>query len=184
MNKEKILLLVRKFSNTRGSDNEKKCGCLLTAPETFTNKESNNEFTTGDNQSENTSIVPTISSATFPGSISSSKNSLESENVTNRPKTEKKLHAFGLFAVVAMVFSAVAGSGVLATPQFVYAYTGNAAISLLIWFIYGIIVMVGALCYIELGLTFPTGGGEYMYLNEAFGALPAFLYQWASFLFV
>ena len=51
---------------------------------------------------------------------------------------------------------------------------------LLCWVAGGIFALCGALCYGELGAQFPRAGGEYAYLKQAFGPLPAFLSGWVS----
>ncbi|NQY85157.1 MAG: amino acid permease [Alcanivorax sp.] len=41
-----------------------------------------------------------------------------------------------------------------------------------------LVALLGALVFAELGSCFPTAGGQYTYLLEAFGKLPAFLFGW------
>ena len=50
---------------------------------------------------------------------------------------------------------------------------------MLVWGIGAIVAILGAFIFAELGARYPEAGGGYVYLREAFGPLPAFLYGWA-----
>jgi len=52
---------------------------------------------------------------------------------------------------------------------------------LLIWVVGAICALAGAFCYSELGVNFPSSGGEYVYLTEAYGPTWGFMTGWASF---
>jgi hypothetical protein len=80
-----------------------------------------------------------------------------------------------------LVVGIIIGSGIFASPGPVFAYSKSVGVSLIIWFISGLLAFAGALCYAELGSAMPSsGGGEHAYLNHAFGSLPAFLFSWSS----
>lgn len=80
-----------------------------------------------------------------------------------------------------LVVGVIIGSGIFASPGPVLSYSKSVGVSLIIWFVSGLLAFAGALCYAELGSAMPSsGGGEHAYLNHAFGSLPAFLFSWTS----
>lgn len=81
-----------------------------------------------------------------------------------------------------IVIGTVIGSGIFLVPGSVLRQTGgDTNWALLVWFVAGILSLLGALTYGELGAMDPEAGGLYVYIRDAFGALPAFLYGWTLF---
>lgn len=77
-----------------------------------------------------------------------------------------------------IVIGGVIGAGIFRTPATVAERTGSGAQVLVLWAIGGLLTLTGVLCYAELGARRPQAGGTYVYLREAFGKLPAFLFGW------
>jgi APA family basic amino acid/polyamine antiporter len=79
----------------------------------------------------------------------------------------------------------VIGSGIFLVPGGVLRQAGGlAGPALLVWAVGGVLSLLGALAYGELGAMNPAAGGLYVYLREAFGPLTAFLYGWTFFLVI
>jgi amino acid transporter len=73
----------------------------------------------------------------------------------------------------------VIGAGIFKAPSLVAANVDSGALMLGLWLAGGAIALVGALCYAELASTYPSAGGDYHYLQRAFGRGPSFLFAWA-----
>jgi APA family basic amino acid/polyamine antiporter len=77
-----------------------------------------------------------------------------------------------------IVIGGVIGAGIFLTPSDVARSTASGTEVLIVWVLGGLLTLTGVLCYAELGARRPQAGGIYVYLREAFGSLPAFLFGW------
>ncbi len=83
-----------------------------------------------------------------------------------------------------LVVGNVIGSGIFLVPSSVLAQSGvSVPIAMAVWLVGGILSLLGALSYAELGAMEGTGsgGGLYAFIRDGFGAFPAFLYGWTLF---
>jgi basic amino acid/polyamine antiporter, APA family len=97
-----------------------------------------------------------------------------------QPATLRRTLGFTDLSLIAI--GTVIGSGIYLVPSVVLRETGGrASVAMLIWAAGGGLSLLGALTYAELGAANPDAGGLYVYLRDAFGPLPAFLYGWTSF---
>jgi APA family basic amino acid/polyamine antiporter len=82
------------------------------------------------------------------------------------------------------VIGGIIGGGIFRTPAAVAERVGSPALILAAWVAGGVVALIGALCFAELGQRRPRAGGGYVYLRETWGPLPAFLYGWALLLVI
>ncbi len=82
------------------------------------------------------------------------------------------------------VIGGIIGGGIFRTPATVAERVGSPALTLAAWIAGGVIALIGALCFGELGQRCPKAGGGYVYLRETWGPLAAFLYGWALLLVI
>lgn len=87
----------------------------------------------------------------------------------------------GLASATGVIIANMIGTGIFTTTGIMLMQGLNAQLVLACWLIGGLIALSGALCYAELATTMPRAGGEYVYLREVYGPLPAFLTGWTSF---
>lgn len=84
-------------------------------------------------------------------------------------------------ATTVVVIANMIGTGIFTTTGLMLGILESGWMVLLCWLVGGLIALAGALCYAELAAQMPRAGGEYVYLREIYGPLPAFLCGWTSF---
>ena len=91
------------------------------------------------------------------------------------------LRQLGFFSATALVISNMVGAGIFSTTGFLAGNLGSARLILFCWTVGALFAFAGALSYSELGINFPSSGGEYVYLTHAFGPEWGFMTGWVSF---
>jgi amino acid transporter len=90
----------------------------------------------------------------------------------------------GVFSATMAVVGGIIGGGIFRTLATVAERLRSPGLVLLAWIIGGVVALIGAFCFGELGQRRPRAGGGYVYLRETWGALPAFLYGWTLVLII
>src|SRR5262249_15546269 len=98
-----------------------------------------------------------------------------------RPQTAKLIPTRGLFSATMLVAGHVIGSGIFRKPGIMAAQVGSPELLLAVWLVGGVVSVLGALSNAELASMMPETGGQYLYLQRAYGPFVAFLYGWAGF---
>ena len=91
------------------------------------------------------------------------------------------LRQIGFFSATALVISNMVGTGIFATTGFMAGDLGSARLILACWGVGALFALAGAVSYSELGINFPSSGGEYVYLTHAYGPEWGFMTGWVSF---
>ncbi|VVC39527.1 Hypothetical protein CINCED_3A008420 [Cinara cedri] len=115
-----------------------------------------------------------------------------STTATSIPQHNVKLRReLGLFSAVCLIISVMLGSGIFVSAGNALKNTGSVGMCLVIWASCGLLSLLGALSYAELGTVVNKSGGEFSFYQAAFsdkhkfwGPLPSFIYSWVSIMYV
>src|SRR6202142_3282933 len=103
------------------------------------------------------------------------------------PATEKEseqpslVRSLSLLDSVLLLVSGIIGSSIFLTAKDIAGPLPNTKLFFLVWILGGAISLCACVAFAEIGSMFPDSGGQYIYLREAYGDLPAFLYGWMLF---
>lgn len=96
---------------------------------------------------------------------------------TRLPREEKP--GLSVMDATVVLVGVVIGIGIFGFPPLVAQHAGSEAMYLALWCAGGLVMLVGALCYAELGSAYPGAGGEYLYLTRAWGPRVGLMFAWA-----
>src|SRR5215469_7185022 len=88
--------------------------------------------------------------------------------------------ALGPWATTAMVIGTAIGSAIFLVPTQMIRAVGSPGDVFSVWIFGGVLTLFGALTYAELSAAMPGAGGEYVYLNAAYGPFFGFIYGWTQ----
>lgn len=86
-----------------------------------------------------------------------------------------------LWDTTLLVLGLVLGGGIFLTPSSIAQAIPSRGWILAAWIVGGLLSIAGGFVYAELGAMMPRPGGMYLYIREAFGAMPSFLYAWVAY---
>lgn len=89
--------------------------------------------------------------------------------------------SLGLLSATSLVAGSMIGSGIFIVTTLMARDIGSSGYMLLLWVVTGFLTMTAALTYGELAGMMPTAGGQFVYIQRAFGKLWSFLYGWTVF---
>ncbi|CAF3008133.1 unnamed protein product, partial [Rotaria sp. Silwood2] len=119
----------------------------------------------------------------------SHKSNLPSDSISTIAYTDEialKRH-LNLWSGICFIVGIIIGSGIFVSPKSVLKYTESVGLCLTIWVVSGIVALLGALCFAEIGTIIPRSGAELAYMKEGIGSVHertgdilAYLFNWTN----
>ena len=100
---------------------------------------------------------------------------------TAKSESPSLVRGLSLLDSVLLLVGGIIGSSIFLTAKDIAGPLPHPMLFLLVWILGAGISLLGCTAFAELGSMFPDSGGQYVYLREAYGDLPAFLYGWMLF---
>lgn len=108
------------------------------------------------------------------------ENSLPTNMSSKVGKNPDPLKMLSLFDGIFLIIGSIIGSGIFITPNGIMKSLPSLGFSIFIWIGDGILTILGALCYGELGTSIPSSGGEYIYFGRAYHSSVAYAVLWTN----
>ena len=105
----------------------------------------------------------------------------EPESTSDPSVTGVLPRLLGPFDAITIVVGSIIGSGIFLKASLIAQEVKYFGPIISIWIVVGLVTLCGSLALAELAAMLPQAGGPYVYLREAYGRLPAFLWGWTEF---
>jgi APA family basic amino acid/polyamine antiporter len=89
-----------------------------------------------------------------------------------------------MFDATMLVMGGIIGAGIFVNPAEVARHVSTPFLIVGVWVAGGLVALAASFVYAELAARRPEVGGQYAYLRDAYGPMPAFLYGWALLLVI
>jgi APA family basic amino acid/polyamine antiporter len=116
-------------------------------------------------------------------SVAAASSTQPSEPTPEQPAEKKLTRSMSAIDAAALLVGSMIGSGIFIAPSLMARNISAPGVYLGLWLLAGLYTLLGALSFAELAAMMPEAGGPYVYLRQAMGPLPGFLYGW-TLLFV
>lgn len=90
------------------------------------------------------------------------------------------IRQLGLGDSISIIMGIMIGSGIFLMAGSIARQLHSIAMVIAVWALGGLMSLAGALSISELGAAFPSAGGLYVYLEEAYGPAVGFIYGWSA----
>src|SRR3982750_3397790 len=101
-------------------------------------------------------------------------------NLAGNSERSDLVRGLGLWSATAIVIGDTIGTGIFLVTSDMARAVSSATLVFVAWIVRGLIVLLGAFCYAELGAAFPKAEGPYVYLSRGLGPVWGFLFGWMS----
>jgi len=104
-----------------------------------------------------------------------------SQSAPAKQQEASLIRGLSLLDAVMLLTGGIIGSGIFLTAAPIASAVHTPLFFLGIWLVGGVITLLACFAFAEMAAMFPEAGGQYVFLREAYGEFPAFLYGWMIF---
>ncbi|XP_061188388.1 large neutral amino acids transporter small subunit 2-like [Saccostrea echinata] len=86
--------------------------------------------------------------------------------------------SINLLHCVAVLVAVTGHISIFISPSVIFSTVGSIGLTVIVWVFAGLLNISVCLCFVELATVFPSAGGPYAYVTNAFGGLSGFIIMW------